>query len=88
MSDPIPDPAKGALQRPLARGTGLAQHQDNAGYGALELPDARHGSQGNMGLSARLQFNSADDGASRVVSESSAAPTELQAYGATVDRVA
>ena len=78
---------EGGLPKSMARRTGSTQHQDHAGHGKTQLPDTGHGDQGNLGLLARLQSDSADDGASCGALGLAATPTELQAHGADMDRV-
>ncbi len=63
-----------------------AQHQDHPGHGAAELPDPDDGHQGDLGLPARLQSHPADDGSGGAARRLPAAPTQLQAHRAALDR--
>src|SRR5665811_2594905 len=71
----------------MERRTRLAQPQDHYRHGRTELPDAADERETAVGPSARLQRDPTAHGAGRLQCQRGPAQPELQAHGATVDRV-
>jgi hypothetical protein len=71
----------------LARRVGFSPYQNDARHGDAELPRARDGRKGDLGLSAGLQPDSHIDGTGCIVSRHSASPAQLQAHVAAMGRV-
>lgn len=72
------------LKKPILKPDWMSQADYDQ---AAELPEPRDGNQGDLGLLARLQPHSADDGSSGTTCRVPAASTQLQAHRTALDRM-